>query len=162
PRTPLCHSPYMCVARSSPPPSSPLFPYATLFRSAVENRGPLATAKRVLTIHNLGYQGTFSSRDADYLDLSEFDLEKTRIRDGETLNFLKAGIWCADGVTTVSPGYAEEILQPKLGFGLDDFLRAKKQNFVGILNGMDYSIWKDRKSTRLNSSHVKISYAVFC
>src|SRR5690606_41509699 len=22
--------------------------------------------------------------------------------------------------------------------------------------------WKDRKSTRLNSSHVKISYAVFC
>src|SRR5690606_40586760 len=23
-------------------------------------------------------------------------------------------------------------------------------------------LWKDRKSTRLNSSHVKISYAVFC
>src|SRR5690606_39693491 len=23
-------------------------------------------------------------------------------------------------------------------------------------------IWRDRKSTRLNSSHVKISYAVFC
>lgn len=118
-------------------PAAPVLAYL----SAVENRGPLATAKRVLTIHNLGYQGTFSSRDADYLDLSEFDLEKTRIRDGETLNFLKAGIWCADGVTTVSPGYAEEILQPKLGFGLDDFLRAKKQNFVGILNGMDYSIW---------------------
>src|SRR5690606_39682384 len=25
-----------------------------------------------------------------------------------------------------------------------------------------YCIWLDRKSTRLNSSHVKISYAVFC
>src|SRR6266576_3393868 len=25
-----------------------------------------------------------------------------------------------------------------------------------------YGIWKDRKSTRLNSSHVEISYAVFC
>src|SRR5690606_39859651 len=24
------------------------------------------------------------------------------------------------------------------------------------------SVWQDRKSTRLNSSHVKISYAVFC
>src|SRR5690606_42072924 len=23
-------------------------------------------------------------------------------------------------------------------------------------------VWRDRKSTRLNSSHVKISYAVFC
>src|SRR5690606_5436389 len=25
-----------------------------------------------------------------------------------------------------------------------------------------YHVWADRKSTRLNSSHVKISYAVFC
>src|SRR5690606_40505553 len=25
-----------------------------------------------------------------------------------------------------------------------------------------YWVWEDRKSTRLNSSHVKISYAVFC
>src|SRR5690606_39769599 len=29
------------------------------------------------------------------------------------------------------------------------------------INGM-YSYFGDRKSTRLNSSHVKISYAVFC
>src|SRR5690625_6160635 len=27
---------------------------------------------------------------------------------------------------------------------------------------LDYSITQDRKSTRLNSSHVAISYAVFC
>src|SRR5690606_41717651 len=27
---------------------------------------------------------------------------------------------------------------------------------------MGLSAWQDRKSTRLNSSHVKISYAVFC
>src|SRR5688572_32694907 len=26
----------------------------------------------------------------------------------------------------------------------------------------DYDMWKDRKSTRLNSSHSQISYAVFC
>src|SRR5690606_39527749 len=33
---------------------------------------------------------------------------------------------------------------------------------VGIDIGNQYRIWVDRKSTRLNSSHVKISYAVFC
>src|SRR5690625_6891366 len=27
---------------------------------------------------------------------------------------------------------------------------------------VEYASWKDRKSTRLNSSHVAISYAVFC
>src|SRR5256885_16606424 len=29
-------------------------------------------------------------------------------------------------------------------------------------NGLRYSQWQDRKSTRLNSSHLVISYAVFC
>src|SRR5690606_39979451 len=31
----------------------------------------------------------------------------------------------------------------------------------GAPTGADF-FWEDRKSTRLNSSHVKISYAVFC
>src|SRR5690606_41654846 len=29
-------------------------------------------------------------------------------------------------------------------------------------SGQDFALARDRKSTRLNSSHVKISYAVFC
>src|SRR5438874_7270793 len=32
----------------------------------------------------------------------------------------------------------------------------------GRLRGRPCQIWEDRKSTRLNSSHVEISYAVFC
>src|SRR5690625_6135142 len=50
--------------------------------------------------------------------------------------------------------------------------RLVKNNFVGLFKielpkvKYDYSLkskWnKDRKSTRLNSSHVAISYAVFC
>src|SRR5690606_41984267 len=31
-----------------------------------------------------------------------------------------------------------------------------------FLEGRMPATWRDRKSTRLNSSHVKISYAVFC
>src|SRR5438874_1667113 len=34
--------------------------------------------------------------------------------------------------------------------------------FVFVTGGKVYPIKKDRKSTRLNSSHVEISYAVFC
>src|SRR5690606_42165565 len=40
-------------------------------------------------------------------------------------------------------------------YGIEDILAAEVQNF---LNGKSL----DRKSTRLNSSHVKSSYAVFC
>src|SRR5437899_5569218 len=33
---------------------------------------------------------------------------------------------------------------------------------LGLLYGSDYLYVRDRKSTRLNSSHLGISYAVFC
>src|SRR5690348_18006667 len=32
----------------------------------------------------------------------------------------------------------------------------------GLLTVTGYTAWRDRKSTRLNSSHPSISYAVFC
>src|SRR5690606_39530433 len=36
------------------------------------------------------------------------------------------------------------------------------EGFSAALNRMPLAMKPDRKSTRLNSSHVKISYAVFC
>src|SRR5690606_41051447 len=38
---------------------------------------------------------------------------------------------------------------------------ARKRRLPGVGGGVRQSL-RDRKSTRLNSSHVKISYAVFC
>src|SRR5690606_40535294 len=34
--------------------------------------------------------------------------------------------------------------------------------FAAVAFQVTFRRWQDRKSTRLNSSHVKISYAVFC
>src|SRR2546422_8081955 len=54
-----------------------------------------------------------------------------------------------------------EVHQPR---GLDHSPRVKSGNFIGALPlATDISeSGKDRKSTRLNSSHGYISYAVFC
>src|SRR3989442_6045608 len=46
-----------------------------------------------------------------------------------------------------------------ISFGLKQ-LRDRSQ--VGVMSGSRFGLWTDRKSTRLNSSHVRISYAVFC
>src|SRR5690606_39818659 len=51
-----------------------------------------------------------------------------------------------------------EIQQQSYQWFLDDGLREMFQDISPI---QDFT-GKDRKSTRLNSSHVKISYAVFC
>jgi starch synthase len=44
-------------------------------------------------------------------------------------------------VNTVSPGFAREALTPEGSFGLSDALAAKGDRFVGILNGLDTTVW---------------------
>jgi starch synthase len=57
------------------------------------------------------------------------------------LSYLKCGIALSDMVTTVSPTYALETVQPELGFGFDGILRSIGDRYVGILNGIDTSAW---------------------
>jgi len=96
----------------------------------------------ILTIHNLGYQGT-----ASRLDITSAGLPKEYLFNGKQpgqndhINMLAAGIAHADRISTVSKKYAEEILTPEFGHGLDLLLRSKKEKLVGILNGADYEEW---------------------
>src|SRR5699024_11736970 len=48
-----------------------------------------------------------------------------------------------------------------LGLHTSGYFKLASNAYRGI-NNEGYSVLKDRKSTRLNSSHVSISYAVFC
>jgi len=73
--------------------------------------------KTILTIHNLQYQGQWSY---------ECDA-----------NMMKAGILYADAITTVSPTYAKEILEPAYGYGLEGVLASRRDDLYGILNGID-------------------------
>jgi starch synthase len=61
--------------------------------------------------------------------------------DAEGIDLLWAGIERAEVANTVSPGYAREALTAEFGFGLDPTLRAKGDRFVGILNGLDTTVW---------------------
>src|SRR5690606_40447897 len=91
------------------PPRPPLFPYTTLFRSAVAGAG--------------------------------IDQEAQRLRRGHAVQF---------GV----------VQHRAVGVERDDVL---VRHLGGVLlRGGAVGHVEDRKSTRLNSSHVKISYAVFC
>ena len=92
--------------------------------------------KTVFTIHNIQYQGKYGleiledtcgigARDAHIVEY-----------DGCT-NFMKGAIETADRISTVSPSYAAEILDPWFSHGLDDLLRQKQYKLCGILNGID-------------------------
>jgi len=99
-------------------------------------------SRTVLTLHNIGYQGVFDSGILDETGLSDSAgmLDQDDLNGGR-INFLKTGVIHADLLTTVSPTYSREILEPENGMGLEGHLRARGGSVVGILNGVDYLEW---------------------
>ena len=96
----------------------------------------------VMTIHNLAYQGKFGADEFDNTGLPKKYADKSQLFDQNgDLNFLKGGLLYADSITTVSPGYAEEIKTEEGGFGLHELLQERADDLGGILNGVDYGVW---------------------
>ena len=106
---------------------------------------PFAATRSVLTIHNIGYQGSFDARHAGDLGLADRGLlHQDDLRAGY-VNPLKHGILYAHAITTVSPTYAREICTDEYGMGLQGTLRARAGALTGILNGVDYDDWDPRR-----------------
>ena len=101
----------------------------------------LAAAKTVFTIHNLGFQGIFHQFNWPLLNLDAAYFTPQFLEFFSSINLLKGALIFADKITTVSPSYAEEIMTPEQGFGLDGVLRERAADLVGILNGVDYGLW---------------------
>ena len=93
--------------------------------------------KTLFTIHNLAYQGIFAFEELEHIGIDKRHFHMDALEFHGSINFLKAGIAFADGVTTVSEVYAQEILTPAFGCGLDGFLRYHQSKLCGILNGLD-------------------------
>lgn len=92
--------------------------------------------KTVFTIHNIQYQGTYDLRMAsEVLGLPQWAIEK--VEYAKDVNFMKGAIEECDALTTVSPTYAQEILDPWFAHGLDSLLRQRQHKLSGILNGID-------------------------
>jgi starch synthase len=101
----------------------------------------LGNAASLLTIHNVGYQGKYPADHYSYTGLQTGNFTSNKFEDHGAMNFLKGGIYYADMVNTVSPGYARETRTPELGYGMAMYLNDKDDRYLGILNGVDYRDW---------------------
>ena len=95
----------------------------------------------VLTIHNLGYQGRFPAAQFPALGIGPEHLNPGFLEFFGTVNVLKGGLLAATQLSTVSPGYAQEIQTPDGGAGLDGVMRLRRGALIGILNGIDQERW---------------------
>jgi starch synthase len=107
----------------------------------------------VFTLHNLAYQGTFPPTVFPDLGLPKSIYDPDGVEFYGKVSFLKAGIRYSDQITTVSPTYAREVLTSESGCGLDGLLQSRRQNFTGILNGVDYDTWDPSNDRHLPQSY---------
>jgi starch synthase len=112
-----------------------------------------AHAPVVVTVHNLAFQGTFDPEWVSRLGLPPEAWSMHGVEYYGRLSFLKAGIYYADAVTTVSASYAREIQTPALGMGLEGLLAARAERLHGIVNGIDDAVWNPRTDRHIASRY---------
>ncbi|ARP51332.1 MULTISPECIES: glycogen synthase GlgA [Caproicibacterium] len=96
--------------------------------------------KTAITIHNIQYQGKYGRELVqDVLGVPESDFPI--LEYDKCVNMLKGAIETANRVTTVSPTYAQEILDPWYSYGLDGILKQRQWKLSGILNGIDTVVY---------------------
>ena len=92
--------------------------------------------KTIITIHNIQYQGKYGKELVeDVLGIPKS--ENHLLEYDDCVNLMKGAIETAHRVTTVSPTYAQEILDPWYSHELDGILRERSWKLSGILNGID-------------------------
>lgn len=95
----------------------------------------------ILTIHNIAFQGQFGANIFSELRLPAHAFSTESIEYYNDVSFLKGGLQTATALSTVSPSYAEEILTPEFGMGLDGVIRSRAHALHGIVNGIDADVW---------------------
>ncbi|WP_117191898.1 glycogen synthase GlgA [Rhizobium terrae] len=107
----------------------------------------------LITIHNIAFQGQYGADIFPYLELPPhaFGIEGVEYFGG--VGYLKAGLQTSWAISTVSPSYAEEILTPEFGMGLEGLLSIRQSDLHGIVNGIDADVWDPAADPALTSHY---------
>ena len=116
-----------------------------LLRTSYNDDPLVRDAPVIFTIHNMGYQGLFGREVLERAGIPVGVFTLAGMEFFGSVNFLKGGLVFSDYLTTVSPKYAQEIQTREYGYALDGVVRTRADRLIGILNGVDYSLWNPEK-----------------
>jgi starch synthase len=96
----------------------------------------------LFSIHNIGYQGRFPKETMLKAEIrGDYFYPGGPVEHENSVCFMKAGILFSEVLNTVSKTYANEILTPEYGAGMQMALLSREKDLYGILNGVDYNVW---------------------
>jgi len=107
----------------------------------------------VITIHNMAFQGWSGPEVFGQLGLPDIAWAIDGVEYHGGVGMLKAGLACADAITTVSPTYAGEIRSAAFGMGLEGLISARGNAVHGILNGIDAEVWNPSTDAALTARY---------
>ena len=126
--------------------------HAALANAYLRARGGAGPGS-VFTVHNLAYQGQFAASEFPALELPAHFFSIHGLEFHGQLNFMKAGLFYADRITTVSPTYAGEIQDALQGFGMQGLLHSRVAALRGILNGIASAVWDPHSDRALAATY---------
>lgn len=107
--------------------------------------------KNIFTVHNIEYQGRYGREVlGELMGIPMYNAGLLEY-DGY-INMMKGAFETADRITTVSPSYAWEILDPWYAHSLDRILVTKQYKLKGILNGIDYDLYNPQNDSAIAGS----------
>ncbi len=116
--------------------------------------------KTIFSIHNLKFQGRWRLPAVmDITGLPRQIFTSDKLESYGEANYLKGGVVYADAVTTVSRTYANEIMTPEGGEGLDGLMYARRNVLYGIPNGIDYNEYDPKTDSYLKGHFGVNDYA---
>jgi starch synthase len=120
-----------------------------IYLNTTDREKALGQTATVFTIHNLQHQGIFHKSLLDFAGIPHSEFRQDSLECLGSVNLMKGGLYHATKLTTVSPSYAKEIQTPAYGCGLNDVLKFRAADLIGILNGMDTTVWNPHTDASL-------------
>ncbi|MDR1890906.1 MAG: glycogen synthase GlgA [Puniceicoccales bacterium] len=104
----------------------------------------LNNTKSIFTIHNMAHHGYAPRELVQFVGLYDHYWHPFAMEACGSVNVMKGALQFANKITTVSKTYAEEIKTAAHGHGLDDVLRYRTKDLVGICNGVNVDVWNPK------------------
>jgi len=114
----------------------------------------------VFTVHNMAFQGQFWHWDMLLTGLDWKYFNWKQMEYFGQLNLMKTALVFSDKLTTVSPTYAREIQSSEAGCGLQGVLSQRRNDLVGILNGVDTEVWNPATDPHLAHNYTVDTTAI--
>ena len=107
----------------------------------------------------MAYQGLFPKETCGLLNIPRELWHLDGLEFNGFFSFIKGGLAYADRITTVSPTYAEEIQTAEFGYGFEGLLSHRKEDLIGIINGIDVEHWNPKADIHIAAPYDALSLA---